>query len=238
MRQCTLIRSFGFILAVVGTITSFGAQADTITQTDAATEGPIYNTGINLSFNKFDPSLGNLTDVGLSLSGDASFSVDFTPVYCVDDPDFGPYNCSYVIAEFYFGFYFLGPGLPPNPNAPFMNPNDEFDYGLDGNVPQTVGPVTINAGAPINSLTGYIGTGNVVIDYLTGVDLSQCYDIGRPGNSVFCSDDASLILSLTYGYTPVLEPNTILLLITSMGLMGMVSLFASSRMLSHLIDQR
>ncbi len=231
MRQCTLMRIFGFILAVVESITSFDAQADTITQTDVATEGPIYNTGTNLSFNQFDPSLGNLTGVGLSLSGDATFSVDFTPVYCDDSP-FGPYNCSDVIGDFYFGFYFLGPGLPPNPNAPYMNPNAEFSFGLDNiQIPQTVGPVTINAGALIDPLTGYIGTGDVVIDYLTGADLSQCYDNNQRGNLVFCSDNADLTLSLTYAYTPVPEPNTILLLITSLGLMGMVSLFASSRML-------
>jgi hypothetical protein len=181
--------------------------------------------GFGGELGQFNPSLGTLESVNLTISGEVNYYVAFaiTPSCPLDEADGG--ECG-TFFSFSTGYSFNAPGFPL---TDFMEDADffallDFDgFAYPSNLSpqsQSDGPGIFYEGSPA-SLSGYIGLGDVGVIGGISEDSDYCDDEDGLTCTTF-SHTARITTSLTYTYSPIPEPGAIWLFMASLSGMALI----------------
>ena len=180
------------------------AFADTIVQTQGATLLDVGNSfAVPAEFNPFDPALGTLTSVTLSLTASFSGTVEVTNTSGVEDHAAG------IIAgtvSVYTSGNLLSVEVFPSAEGPF------HDLAPGASATDTVSGAdqfsSATATPPASALELFIGSEQI---FLTLDATSFPIVDGQQMESVSETANARAVVQLTYEYAPVPEPGTLAL---------------------------
>lgn len=180
----------------------------------------------SLTWDKFDPTLGTLTGVSLSIGGTASGSVSVT------NNDVDPINLFDFFNRVRLTFSGTGskPGAQTSTNTALVSspviPTSPGTYPLAG---ETTQPFSLNPGS--QELSGLSNNLDAFVAYFTGpgtftTSLIQLPAIGSSNSGFTTVDNAGLsafgMVSIVYTYQPVPEPSTYALAAIGLGVAGYV----------------
>ncbi len=201
-------------LAIVGIAAA--SQAATVSYSATVPQQTTDFTNIPLSLSQFNPSLGTLTSVTLTLAGTATGSIRFESLDA---------QAAAILANLTASISASGPAALAITTVPLSSTTTNvtaYDGTIDfgGTSGRTLDPLsaTDTQSSSLSSGFGsYVGTNNVTINLSANGNST----VSGSGNIVTnLSQKAGGIATLTYTYTPVPEPATMAVL--SIGALGLL----------------
>jgi len=204
-------------LLVPAILAAVTASASTIVQTSSAALIDVGNSfAVPVEFQPFDPTLGTLNSVTLTLTGSFSGTVGIENVSNAPDVASGIIAGSILVAT--TGQALLAEVFPQaaGPTHDFTAFDHTLDYGGTSGATDAVTGLALTATAsappPAQVLQDFTGASDL---FLTLAATSFPVAQGRETEDVIETANASATVQLTYDYTEAPEPATFLLLVAA-----------------------
>jgi hypothetical protein len=212
--KTAILRIFGGGLVAAGLFVAFPASADLLSYTDTRAVSPAdtrFDPANPVVFNisQFDSSLGTLVSVTLSVSGSATWSLNFTNISTTSNARLTASETNGLFINYNSGvlaqnnFIWLTTGYPTRQTV-----------SMNGGIySQSWGPATVqslNTFTLAPDLANFIGTGGIPVSARFDVWFDMTTLGGNNRWSVATS--STFTANVTYDYTPVPEPSSFALL--------------------------
>lgn len=216
-REMTMnVRNISLLILASGSIVPTGALADIVTHPIAGRLRQSYTGAQTIQVPRFDPSLGTLNSVAITVNPEISGTIEGTATGPANSPN------GWVV-EFAGNLRLTGPGFNPVTRSASFGTRSGTVFQPGTPIFQFFGPsvrsITVDAS---DSLASYTGTGTTSLS-LSWPEFDPLLFFSRSGRLDRTTRDLGSQEGLvTYNFTSVPEP-------TAAGVLGIVGLFAIRR---------